>query len=285
MGAADVVPGVSGGTVALLLGIYDRLISNIRTGAGALAHLVRGDVKGAVTRLGKVEWMFLIPLFAGMGLAVVVLVSWIRTQVEHHPVEVSAVFFGFVAASVFVAAREVERWDPPRFAIACVVAVGAFFALGLRTGSIDDPGLHLVFVAGAIAICAMILPGISGAFILLMLGMYDPITAAVDERELATVAVFGVGAVVGLASFSTLLHWLLDRHRSTIMAALIGLMAGSLRVLWPWPVGEGEGTHALENVELGSPVSGEIAGAAIGAVVAALVVVMLGELGRRHQAH
>lgn len=283
MGAADVVPGVSGGTVALLLGIYDRLIHNVREGAGVLAHAVRGDTKGATQRFKSIEWSFLLPLFAGIVTAVVVLVSFLRTQVENHPVEVSAVFFGFVAASVIVAAPEVERWDALRFVTAVVVAVAAFVGLGLRSGSTEDPALLLVFAAGSVAICAMILPGISGAFILLMLGMYDPVTKAVDERDLAVIAVFGVGAVVGLALFSTALNWMLEHHRNTVMAALIGLMAGSLRVLWPWPVGEGEGTHALENVELAAPVSGDLPGAVLGAVIAAIVVVFLGALGRRHR--
>lgn len=283
MGAADIVPGVSGGTVALLLGFYDRLIHNVREGAGVLGHALKGDVKGATARLKAIEWMFLLPLFVGIGLAVVVLVSFLRNQAETNPVEVSAVFFGFVAASVFVAAREVERWDVLRLATAAVVAVGAFFALGLRSGSVDDPALYVVFAAGSIAICAMILPGISGAFILLMLGMYDPVTAAIDERDLAVVVVFGAGAVLGLALFSTVLNWMLEHHRNTVMAALIGLMAGSLRALWPWPVGEGEGTHALENAELAAPVSGDLPTAVVGAVIACVVVVVLGEFGRRHR--
>jgi putative membrane protein len=277
MGAADVVPGVSGGTVALLLGIYDRLIGEIRTGAGALGRFARGEWRHGWERLRSVDWVFLISLLGGIGLAVVVLVGWLRTQIEEHPVQVSAVFFGLVAASVVVARREVSSWDPFRLAVLVATAIVAFFLLGLRSGGIDSPSLPVVVAAGSLAICAMILPGISGSFILLMLGLYDHVTEAVDERDLGTIAGFGLGAVLGLAAFSTLLHWLLRHHRDTVVAALIGLMLGSLRVLWPWPSGE----EGLENVSLGNPVSSEVGGALIGAVIAAIGVVVLTEIARR----
>jgi putative membrane protein len=280
MGAADVVPGVSGGTVALLLGIYDRLIGEVRAGAGAVAHLARGDLRGGWARLRSVDWVFLLSLLAGIGIAVVVLVSWLRTQIEENPVEVSAVFFGLVAASVVVARREVERWDALRLAVMLGTAVVAFFVLGLRSGGVTDPSLPVVVAAGSLAICAMILPGISGSFILLMLGLYDHITHAVDERDLGTIAAFGVGAVVGLTAFSTLLNWLLHHHRDTVVASLVGLMLGSLRVLWPWPSGE----EGLENVSLGVPVSSELVGAVVGAGLAAIGVVVLTSIARRFDA-
>lgn len=277
MGAADVVPGVSGGTVALLLGIYDRLIGEVRKGAGALGRFVKADLKGGWSRLREVDWVFLFSLLAGIGTAVIVLVGWLRTQIEENPVEVSAVFFGLVAASVWVARREVETWDLPRLSIMAATAVVAFFVLGLRSGGVENPSSIVVLGAGSLAICAMILPGVSGSFILLMLGLYDHVTHAIDERDLGTVAAFGVGAVVGLALFSTLLHWLLAHHRDTVVAALVGLMLGSLRVLWPWPSGE----DGLENVSLGSPVSGELLGATVGAVIAAIAVIVITELARR----
>ena len=277
MGAADIVPGVSGGTVALLLGIYDRLIGEVRKGAGALGRFLRGDFREGWRRLTDVDWVFLISLLAGIGTAVIVLVGWLTTQIEENPVEVSAVFFGLVAASVFVARREVSQWDSTRLLTLVGTAIAAFLLLGLRSGGVDDPSLVIVLGAGSLAICAMILPGVSGSFILLMLGLYDHITHAIDERDLGTVAAFGVGAVIGLAAFSTVLHWLLEHHRDTVVAALVGLMLGSLRVLWPWPAGE----EGLDNVALGSPVSGEVLGATIGAVVAAVAVVVLTNLARR----
>ena len=130
MGAADVVPGVSGGTVALLLGIYDRLVAEIRQGARALGSLVRGRVARGMGDLRRVDWIFLGSLGGGIVLAVVVLVSWLRTQMEHHPVEVSAVFFGLVAGSIVVARREVDRWDLRRLAVMATTAVAMFFLLG-----------------------------------------------------------------------------------------------------------------------------------------------------------
>jgi putative membrane protein len=277
MGAADVVPGVSGGTVALLVGIYDDLIAEIRTGAGSLARFLRGDLRGGVERLRSVDWPFLASLLLGIGTAVVVLVGWLRTQIDEHPVQVSAVFFGMIVASVVVARGEVGRWDGPRLATLAGVAAISFVALGFRTGGVDDPSALVIVGAGALAICAMILPGVSGSFILLMLGLYDHVTEAVDDRDLGTVLAFGVGAVVGLALFSTVLHWLLAHHRDTVLAALIGLMLGSLRVLWPWPSGE----EGLDNVSLARPVSGELFGALIGAVVAGVAVVVITSLASR----
>ena len=278
MGAADIVPGVSGGTVALLLGIYDRLIGEIRTGAGAFAHFLKGDVKGGWERTRSVGWVFLVFLLAGIGIAVVVLVGWLRTQIEENPVEVSAVFFGLVAASVLIARREVSTWDLPRVAVMLGTAVVAFFALGLRSGGVDDPSMVVILGAGSLAICAMILPGISGSFILLMLGLYDVVTHAIDERDMGTIAVFGVGAIAGLALFSTFLNWLLHHYRDIVVAALVGLMLGSLRVLWPWP----SGAEGLETVSVGRPVSGEVVGAVVGAVIAAIAVFVLTELARRY---
>lgn len=237
MGSADVVPGVSGGTIALVLGIYERLVHNIRTGAGALASLVRLRGKEALDRARTVEWSFLLPLLAGIGLAIVSLAAVITHFLETEPIGTAALFFGLVLGSIVVAWPLVKEWSPGRIAVGLAVAVATFFLLGLRSGEVVDPGLHLFFGAGAIAIVAMILPGISGSFILLMLGMYEATIGAVDDREIGILLVFLAGATIGLALFSTLLDRLLRDHHDTMMAALIGLMAGSLRVLWPWPNG------------------------------------------------
>ncbi len=277
MGAADIVPGVSGGTVALLFGIYEYLIEQIRDGAAALSLLVRGRLADGWERIRSIDWVFLVALLGGIGLAVVTLVGWLRNQIETNPVMVSAVFFGLVAASARVAWGEVREKDRLRAVVLAASTVVSFFVLGLRSGPVDNPPLPVVFAAGALAICAMILPGVSGSFILLMLGLYDHVTAAVDDRNLSVIATFGVGAVVGLASFSTLLHWLLRHHRDTVLAVLVGVMAGSLRVLWPWPAGE----KGIDNVALGVPVGGEVIGALIGAVVAGVIVMVVAEMSRR----
>ena len=237
MGSADVVPGVSGGTVALVLGIYERLVRQIRTGAGALASLVRLRWAEGWERFTSVDWRFLLPLLAGIALAIVSLAALIDRLLEEEPQNTAAAFFGLVAGSIVIAWRLVRSWNATIVALGAAVAVAAFFLLGLRGDEVSDPALALFFGAGAVAIVAMILPGISGSFILLMLGMYQPVLDAVNDRSLDVIVVFGIGAVLGLALFSTLLDRLLRDHHDAVMAALIGLMAGSLRVLWPWPDG------------------------------------------------
>lgn len=252
MGSADVVPGVSGGTVALVLGIYERLVASIHAGSAALGFGLRGRFADVRRRLGEVEWGLLLPLLAGIGLAVLTLASAIDHLLENEPQNTAAAFFGLVLGSIVIAWRLVKRWLPIHLAIGLAVAITAFFVLGLRTDPVVDPSMILFLGAGAIAIVAMILPGISGSFILLMLGMYQAILDSVNQRELAVLAVFLVGAVIGLASFSTLLNRLLRDHHDTVMAALIGLMLGSLRVLWPWP--DGADTAALSRpVDWGIP--------------------------------
>ena len=243
MGSADVVPGVSGGTVALVLGIYERLVAAIHAGSAALGYAVRGRFADMRRRLGDVEWGLLLPLLAGIGLAVITLASLIDRLLEEQPQNTAAAFFGLVLGSIVIAWRLVRHWDSVRIGTGAAVAIVAFVVLGLRGEALTDPSLVLFLGAGAIAIVAMILPGISGSFILLMLGMYQAILDAVNDRDLAVIGVFLIGAVVGLASFSTLLNHLLRTHHDTVMAALIGLMLGSLRVLWPWP--DGADTAAL----------------------------------------
>jgi len=243
MGSADVVPGVSGGTVALVLGIYERVVASIHSAASGLGTAIRGRFGDARRRFGDVEWGLIIPLLAGIALAVVSLASLIDRLLEDQPQNTAAVFFGLVLGSIAIAWRLVRGWDSTRIAIGAVVAVVAFVLLGLRGDPVNDPALAIFLGAGAIAIVAMILPGISGSFILLMLGMYQAVLDAVNERDLAVVGVFLIGAIIGLAAFSTLLDHLLTTHHDTVMAALIGLMLGSLRVLWPWP--DGADTAAL----------------------------------------
>lgn len=239
MGAADIVPGVSGGTIALILGIYERLIASIRTGARALGRLVRGDLVGFFTQFKAIEWPFIVPLLAGIAGAFVVLSSIIDRLLTDEPEAMAGLFFGLVIASIIIAWQLLNNRDSARMFVLAVVALVAFFVLGLQSGAAVSPPPIAFFFTGAIAICAMILPGISGSFLMLMIGMYAAFVGAVHDRELTNLVLFVLGALAGLAAFSTLLSWVLERHRDTLLAALIGLMAGSLRVLWPWPNGVG----------------------------------------------
>lgn len=239
MGAADIVPGVSGGTIALILGIYERLLASIRTGARSLGRLTRGDVNGFIAQLKAIEWTFIGPLLVGITAAFVALASVIDRLLTNEPEAMAGLFFGLVVASILVAWQMLNNRDSTRIIVLVTVAVVAFFVLGLQSGSVSDPGPVLFFFTGAIAICAMILPGISGSFLMLMLGMYAAFVGAVHDREITNLVLFVLGTLVGLAAFSTLLSWILEHHRDTLLAALIGLMGGSLRVLWPWPNGVG----------------------------------------------
>ncbi|MFV2039129.1 MAG: DUF368 domain-containing protein [Acidimicrobiales bacterium] len=257
MGAADIVPGVSGGTIALILGIYPRLIENVRMGSSALGHLVKLDLSGSSDRIKAVEWTFLIPLLAGIGVALISLSQVLESLLSDYPSEMAGLFLGLVAASVVIAWRQVEGWDNTLYSLMAAVSVVTFVALGWQAGGVSDPTSWQFFGAGAIAITAMILPGISGSFLLLMLGMYGPLLSAVNEREIPEVAIFALGAIVGLALFSTLLGWLLDNHQPRVLAALTGLMIGSVRILWPWPNGVGvisdEETEVVKGSKLGWP--------------------------------
>lgn len=239
MGASDVVPGVSGGTVALILGIYDGLIHNIGIGSSALGRLVRGDVAGFAERLRTVDWLFLIPLLAGIGTAVAALASVIESALLDYPEAMAGLFFGLVIGSIVVAKALLESPAALHAGIAAAVGIATFVLLGFQSGPIADPGPVMLLAAGALAICAMILPGISGSFILLMIGMYAAVLDAVDERQIDKIAIVGIGAIIGLALFSSGLNYVLEHHHDAVMAALIGLMLGSLRVLWPWPNGVG----------------------------------------------
>jgi putative membrane protein len=276
MGAADLVPGFSGGTVALVTGIYERLIANVRQGARALSLLLRLQVRAGLGALGAIEWGFVVALLSGILSAVVALAAWLSGLIETRPVQLSAVFLGLVLGATVVALAELRAPGARHLVIGAVVAAITFVGLGLRSGSVGEPVLPLVFAAGAIAICAMILPGISGSFLLLLLGTYVHVIDAVEAREVVFLGVLALGAVTGLASFSTVLNWALRRHHDVVLAGLLGLMVGSTRVLWPWP-----STGGVGDTRLGAPVASEVPMALASAVVAAAAVAVFAALGRR----
>ena len=262
MGTADIVPGVSGGTVALVLGIYDRLIRNVSLGAHGLKQLLTRDVAGFTATLRQIEWIWLVSLLGGILAAVFTLSSVLERLLEEQPVRMAALFLGLIIGSIWVALRMLDKVDGVSLALMLGIGATMFLLLGLRsdTHAADDAAevvtrsWWVFLLTGAIAICAMILPGISGSFILVMLGMYTEVLGAVNDRDFLLLFAFVVGCVIGLALFSTLLNYLLKRYHRWVLAAMIGLMLGSTRVLWPWPGGTETTTLAMPSDDVIVPV-------------------------------
>ena len=235
IGAAEVVPGVSGGTVALVVGLYERLIASAGHLLTALRLLLSGrGTAAARAELRQVEWATILPVLGAMLLALVTLARVIEPLLEEQPERARGLFLGLVLASVVVPARMVGRWGGREYVLAAVALVAAVLLTGLPPGTNDDPSRLLVFASAALAICALVLPGVSGSFLLLSIGIYEPTLAAVNDRDLGYVAVFAAGAITGLALFVKVLQWLLSAHRRATLAVMTGLMIGSLRALWPW---------------------------------------------------
>lgn len=234
MGGADVIPGVSGGTVALIVGIYERLVTSIRAAAAIPVALVRRGPTGARERAAEVDWRLVLPLATGIVVALGIGMVVIPPLREAFPEEIRAVFLGLVAASLVVPWRRISARGPAVAVVAVAAAVIAFVLVGLPPREVAEPSLPRVAGSAAVAICAMILPGVSGAFLLEVFGIYDATLAAPLEPDLAYVGTFALGAVVGLGLFAKALETLLARWHDLTMAALTGLMAGALRALWPW---------------------------------------------------
>lgn len=273
IGTVEIIPGVSGGTIALVVGVYDRLINS----AG---HLIRALVRGVADlvarrggararhHLGQVSWVVVIPVLIGMVIGVVTAAALLAPVIEANPVETRAVFFGLVLASLLVPIRMAGRWTGRSFLLAVPAAVLAFALTGLPPAGPFEPPLWLVALAAAVAVCALVLPGVSGSFLLVVVGLYAPTLAALNERDLAYIGVFGLGAILGLALFVPLLQWLLENRREIVLPIMTGLMLGSLRALWPWQA-EAGGLQAP---------SGEIlliAALALAGVVAVLALLLL----------
>lgn len=231
MGAADVVPGVSGGTMAFILGIYEELIEAIRSvNIRFIRALISCRFKEA---LAIVPWKFLLSLVIGILFAVFSLARVLAWLLENKPVFIWSFFFGLILASILTVGRNLERWNLGAMLWAVLGSLGAYVLVGMVPMKTPDTPWFL-FLSGAVAICAMILPGISGSFILVLLGKYHFVLAAVNERNLLVLAVVTAGALFGITAFSRLLGWLLKKHHDLTMALLTGLMLGSLRKIWPW---------------------------------------------------
>ena len=231
MGMADVVPGVSGGTIAFISGIYEELLDSIRSvNATALKLLLK-------LRLGEfwrhINGNFLLPVLLGIAIAIFSLARLMTYLLTYHPIAIWSFFFGLIVASALLVARQIGRWDW-RTVLAFVVGAAAAWWITVATPAETPNDWWFVMLSGAIAICAMILPGISGAFILLLLGKYQYIMQAVGDLNIPVIVIFVVGAAAGIISFSHLLSWLLKHWHDVTVSVLMGFMVGSLNKVWPW---------------------------------------------------
>jgi putative membrane protein len=231
MGAADVVPGVSGGTIAFISGIYEELITSLNNiNLSLLATLKKEGFSKAWTQLNG---NFLLALFIGIGISVLSLAKALEWLLEHQPILLWSFFFGLVLASILFVGKQIKKWS-----IATIISliIGAFVAYYITTIPTLDTNNSswFLFLAGALAICAMILPGISGAFILVLLGAYGPVLEALNNRDFKTILIVGAGAIIGLLTFSKLLKWLFTKYHNLTLAILTGFILGSLNKIWPW---------------------------------------------------
>ncbi|MEX1667661.1 DUF368 domain-containing protein [Zhongshania guokunii] len=246
MGAADLVPGVSGGTIAFITGIYDELIESLKS--CNLESLVLLFKSGPVAFWQYINGSFLISLMLGIVTSVLSLARVISFALDEYPVPLAALFFGLILASALIVYRQIPG--------AGKQLLWLFFGLGfailigeIRPAEIAATPLNL-FLSGALAICAMILPGISGSFILLLLGMYQPVIDAVKSIDIVALLSFVAGCGVGLMLFVRLLSWLMHHHRGPLLAALSGILVGSLSIIWPWKL-DGEGQLLSESLASG----------------------------------
>lgn len=231
MGAADAVPGVSGGTIAFISGIYEELINTI---SGINLSLYTTLKKEGFKAFWKaLNGNFLLALLTGIVISFVSFMRLAKYLIENHPVLIWSFFFGLIVASIFFVGKQITKWNLSALVGLIVGALLAYYVTTLPSmGENDSP--FFLFFAGALAICAMILPGISGSFILVVLGAYKTLSDALHDFDLKKIAVFAIGAVIGLLSFSRVLKWLFKKHHNLTLALLTGFILGSLNKIWPW---------------------------------------------------
>lgn len=282
IGSAELVPGVSGGTVALVTGVYEQLIDSASHVIGAAKVLVTGPDRraGVIEQLRHTDWRLVIPVLLGMVAAILTIAGVMSAFVTESPEHARGLFFGLVAVSIIVPLRMVppaHRSKVFDIALVALATIIAFVLVGFAGGgTVADPPLYAVFLAASVAICALVVPGVSGSFLLLAVGLYTVTLDAVSERDLLYVAVFGAGAAVGLASFVPLLNYLLRAHRRTTLLIMTGLMIGSLRALWPWQTTDAGSNDSAPGALAApfDPIGGPLLLMAVGAlIVAALIVI------------
>ena len=276
MGAANVIPGVSGGTIALLTGIFSRIIGSLNAlmEFTTWRQLLKGDFRGFWKRI---DGRFLAALAAGVLVSVFSLARLMKYVLLHHPVQTWGFFFGMIAASAVIMLLDVKGWRLSDVGWTLFgLALGVIVCTLSPTRTPDD--LWFVFLCGAIAICTMILPGMSGSFILLILGKYDYIMNAVGTFNWPVLAVFAAGCAVGILAFSKFLHWVLERYERQTLLVLVGFVIGSLVKIWPWndPVAV-EAANQLN----GDPVPAlHVPGAVIWGLAGIALVILIDRLGK-----
>jgi putative membrane protein len=231
MGAADLVPGVSGGTVAFITGIYEELIETISNVNLDLVRTLKKE--GFKAFWQQLNGRFILPLIIGIIISMLSLANLFSYLLDSFPVLVWSFFFGLVIASIKLMTKQVKKWNTSAIIGFVIGAAIAFWVTVLPPNQHVDANWYLL-LSGAIAICAMILPGISGAFILLLLGSYQTFVTAIKEFDLIKIAIFGLGCIIGLLSFSHLLKWMFKKYEYVTIAVLSGFLLGSLNKLWPW---------------------------------------------------
>ena len=232
MGAADVVPGVSGGTIAFISGIYEELLNSISSFNFSLINVFKNE--GFKSVWIKVNGNFLVSLFVGILISVLSLAKLIESMLENHPIVIWSFFFGLVLASIIYIGKQITKWTKGSFLCLILGAILAFYITTLNPMVSANSSPWFLFLVGMIAICAMILPGISGSFILVLLGAYKPVLNALNTKDFVSIIIFLVGAVLGLLSFSRMLKWLFSTYKNYTLATLTGFIIGSLNKIWPW---------------------------------------------------
>jgi putative membrane protein len=243
MGVAEVLPGISGGTVALIIGIYERVVlsaSRAVKGFLLLLSFSKTNWRKARERFQGIDWKLLVPLLIGMALAILGSSAAVYPLIIAFPTITSAAFAGLILASLVVPIKlSGGAWQVKHFFIAAVAAAFAFTLTSLPRSTDAEPSELLIFLSAALAICALSLPGVSGSNVLIAMGMFTPVLLAVNSLDFRYLGIFILGAMVGFASFVGLLQWLLENRRKSTFVVMAGLMFGSVRALWPWQTESG----------------------------------------------
>ena len=238
IGIAELIPGISGGTIALITGVYKRVIDSAAEAVRGIVLLFgfsKSNLEKSTTHFKAISWSLLIPMLIGMVTAIFVGAGIVEPLLEQYPTVTKAVFAGLIAASLFVPITlSGMGWKLSHYLVLAISALAAFAFTSIPRAADADPSFIVIVVSAAFAVCALVLPGISGSYLLLALGMYAPTLAAVNDRDFGYLGTLVLGAILGLASFVSLLQWLLANKIKMTMVVMTGLMIGSLRALWPW---------------------------------------------------